>query len=96
VRPCWLWILAHGVSGFDATDNFAPNGYGDHSPGGYSWCAVGQRAQVGSSRRECRPDDISVTDVPLRLLRARRHEQYLLKNPFGYRRHSATGIKVPS
>ena len=24
------------------------------------------------------------------------HQQYLLKNPFGYRCHSATGIKVPS
>jgi peptide-methionine (S)-S-oxide reductase len=23
------------------------------------------------------------------------HQQYLLKNPFGYRCHSATGIKVP-
>jgi peptide methionine sulfoxide reductase MsrA len=25
----------------------------------------------------------------------RYHQQYLLKNPDGYRRHSATGIKVP-
>jgi peptide methionine sulfoxide reductase MsrA len=24
------------------------------------------------------------------------HQQYLLKNPHGYRCHSATGIKVPS
>jgi peptide-methionine (S)-S-oxide reductase len=24
------------------------------------------------------------------------HQQYLIKNPFGYRCHSATGIKVPS
>jgi len=23
------------------------------------------------------------------------HQQYLAKNPFGYRCHSATGIKVP-
>lgn len=23
------------------------------------------------------------------------HQQYLIKNPFGYRCHSATGIKVP-
>jgi aquaporin Z len=35
-----LWIIAHGVSGFDSTNNFALNGYGDHSPGGYSWWAV--------------------------------------------------------
>jgi aquaporin Z len=35
-----LWIIAHGVSGFDSTDNFALNGYGDHSPGGYEWWAV--------------------------------------------------------
>ena len=31
-----LWGIARGVSGFDATGNLAANGYGDHSPGGYS------------------------------------------------------------
>jgi len=35
-----LWVIAHGVKGFDSTDNFAANGYGEHSPGGYEWWAV--------------------------------------------------------
>jgi aquaporin Z len=36
-----LWVIAHGRSGFDSTTSgFASNGYGDHSPGGYSWWAV--------------------------------------------------------
>lgn len=35
-----LWGLARGASGFDATGNLAANGYGDHSPGGYSLAAV--------------------------------------------------------
>jgi aquaporin Z len=36
-----LFVIAHGVSGFDASDSgFATNGYGDHSPGGYAWWAV--------------------------------------------------------
>ena len=35
-----LWVIAHGAKGFDSTDNFAANGYGNHSPGGYDWWAV--------------------------------------------------------
>ena len=35
-----LWGIARGVSGFDATGNLAANGYGEHSPGGYTLVAV--------------------------------------------------------
>lgn len=35
-----LWVIAHGKDGFDSTNNFAVNGYGDHSPDGYAWWAV--------------------------------------------------------
>src|SRR3954453_3886464 len=36
-----LFVIAHGVDGFDASKSgFATNGYGDHSPGGYSLLAV--------------------------------------------------------
>jgi aquaporin Z len=36
-----LWVIAHGVPGFDSTQTgFASNGYGDRSPGGYAWWAV--------------------------------------------------------
>jgi len=36
-----LWLIAHGVAGFDASESgFATNGYGDRSPGGYDWWAV--------------------------------------------------------
>ena len=36
-----LWVIAHGKSGFDATESgFATNGYGDRSPDGYDWWAV--------------------------------------------------------
>ena len=31
-----LYLIASGKSGFDAGAGFASNGYGDHSPGGYS------------------------------------------------------------
>jgi aquaporin Z len=31
-----LYIIASGKSGFDASAGFALNGYGEHSPGGYS------------------------------------------------------------
>lgn len=31
-----LFIIASGKAGFDASAGFASNGYGDHSPGGYS------------------------------------------------------------
>jgi len=33
-----LWVVAHGLPGFDASQSgFASNGYGDRSPGGYAW-----------------------------------------------------------
>lgn len=35
-----LWLVASGAPGFDATDGFATNGWGDQSPGGYSLLAV--------------------------------------------------------
>src|SRR5215469_5293442 len=31
-----LYLIATGKPGFDATVRFAANGYGEHSPGGYS------------------------------------------------------------
>jgi aquaporin Z len=35
-----VYVIAHGVSGFDASESgFAANGYDDHSPGGYSLLA---------------------------------------------------------
>jgi aquaporin Z len=35
-----LWGIARGRTGFSATGNLAANGYGDHSPGGYTLMAV--------------------------------------------------------
>jgi aquaporin Z len=35
-----LWVVANGKPGFTTADGFATNGYGDHSPGGYSLLAV--------------------------------------------------------
>jgi len=35
-----LYFIASGKAGFDASAGFASNGYGDHSPGGYSMQAV--------------------------------------------------------
>ena len=34
-----LFVIASGHAGFDASQGFASNGYGDHSPGGYSLAA---------------------------------------------------------
>jgi aquaporin Z len=31
-----LFVIASGVASFDVADGFAANGYGEHSPGGYS------------------------------------------------------------
>ena len=31
-----LFVIASGQAGFDVADGFAANGYGEHSPGGYS------------------------------------------------------------
>jgi aquaporin Z len=31
-----LYVIASGATGFDASAGFASNGYGEHSPGGYS------------------------------------------------------------
>jgi aquaporin Z len=35
-----LYLIASGKSGFDASAGFASNGYGEHSPGGYSFQAA--------------------------------------------------------
>jgi aquaporin Z len=35
-----LWGIARGVPGFTATGHLAANGYGEHSPGGYTLVAV--------------------------------------------------------
>ncbi len=35
-----LYVIATGQAGFDVTAGFASNGYGEHSPGGYSMTAV--------------------------------------------------------
>ncbi len=41
VAAAALWVVASGVDGFSASESgFATNGYGDHSPGGYSLLAV--------------------------------------------------------
>lgn len=35
-----LYVIASGASGFDLAGGFASNGYGEHSPGGYSMVAA--------------------------------------------------------
>ena len=35
-----LWVIASGADGFDVAAGFASNGYGEHSPGGYSLVAA--------------------------------------------------------
>jgi len=35
-----LYVIASGAAGFDVAKGFASNGYGDHSPGGYSLLAA--------------------------------------------------------
>jgi aquaporin Z len=35
-----LYVIASGQAGFDASAGFASNGYGEHSPGGYSFLAA--------------------------------------------------------
>jgi len=35
-----LYVIASGAAGFDLSGGFAANGYGDHSPGGYSMTAA--------------------------------------------------------
>jgi aquaporin Z len=35
-----LYVIASGAAGFDVSDGFAANGYGAHSPGGYSMTAA--------------------------------------------------------
>jgi aquaporin Z len=35
-----LYVIASGTSGFDAAAGFASNGFGEHSPGGYSLTAA--------------------------------------------------------
>lgn len=36
VAAALLYLIASGKAGFDVQDGFAANGYGEHSPGGYS------------------------------------------------------------
>jgi aquaporin Z len=36
VAASMLYLIASGKAGFDVSSGFAANGYGDHSPGGYS------------------------------------------------------------
>ena len=35
-----LYVIASGQAGFDASAGFASNGYGEHSPGGYTLVAA--------------------------------------------------------
>ncbi|MDQ1301910.1 MAG: aquaporin, partial [Chloroflexota bacterium] len=35
-----LYLIASGKAGFDVSAGFASNGYGEHSPGGYSFLAA--------------------------------------------------------
>jgi aquaporin Z len=35
-----LYLIASGKAGFDLAGGFASNGYGEHSPGGYSLTAA--------------------------------------------------------
>ena len=35
-----LYVIASGAAGFDLSQGFAANGYGEHSPGGYSLTAA--------------------------------------------------------
>ena len=35
-----LYVIASGQAGFSLSDGFASNGYGEHSPGGYSLLAA--------------------------------------------------------
>lgn len=35
-----LYVIASGAAGFDVANGFASNGYGEHSPGGYSLVAA--------------------------------------------------------
>jgi aquaporin Z len=35
-----LYVIASGAAGFDVSSGFASNGYGEHSPGGYSLLAA--------------------------------------------------------
>jgi aquaporin Z len=35
-----IYVIAKGKEGFEATGNMAANGFGDHSPGGYSLVAA--------------------------------------------------------
>ena len=40
VAAAVLYLIASGKAGFDLADGFASNGYGEHSPGGYSLLAA--------------------------------------------------------
>jgi len=36
IAAAFLYLIASGAAGFDVASGFASNGYGEHSPGGYS------------------------------------------------------------
>lgn len=40
VAAAVLYVIASGAAGFDVTKGFASNGFGEHSPGGYSMVAA--------------------------------------------------------
>jgi aquaporin Z len=40
LRPECLYLIASGAPGFSTDGGFASNGYGEHSPGGYSLTAA--------------------------------------------------------
>ncbi|HEX6993628.1 MAG TPA: aquaporin Z [Gammaproteobacteria bacterium] len=40
VAAAVLYVIASGAPGFDVANGFAANGYGEHSPGGYSMLAA--------------------------------------------------------
>ncbi len=48
-----ILVVAKGKDGFDPIGNMAANGYGDHSPGGYSLLAVDHRRDRADAASSC-------------------------------------------
>ena len=48
-----LYVIASGKEGFDLAAGFASNGYGEHSPGGYSLVACLVTANSCSPPASC-------------------------------------------
>ena len=57
---------------------------------------VSERYQPELTKRGYGPITTEIKPAPTYYYAEDHHQQYLIKNPFGYRCHSATGIKVPS